>query len=606
MMKPTDSTLCRWLVPTLVVVSTVMHARVNAAPIGDLSPATLDERQITNLQALARVSGIVQYFHPTDEVAYLEWGPWMAEAVREVERVMTLEERVATLRRVFAPVAPLATFSIGQPEALDDEEHSLFGPCLRVRYWDHDGVNVTGAKSMYRSEHRTLAVNDASWDAVFPHGAVVTRDLGDDLWLRIPIAVPVTDDDRSWPLARSVFVPSGERLPPRDDTWSLSPNDRASRLAIVILAWNGFEHFYPYFDVIDTDWDEELRIALARAAIDSDSRSLLLTLRRLIARLQDGHANVYHADEPASMALPLAWAWVGDRLIVTETRWADPLGPAPGDEVLSINGRDIAEIWEDVASTISGAPQWIRHRSYALMRRVEGNGTSSLTVRQPDGAVREVEVTHVRPGAVPSEERPSSIWEVDPGVFYVDISRINDDAFTAALPDLEKADGIVFDLRGYPSNLSTIVIAHLIEEPVNSPQWHIPTPRYPSRQHFTFRRAGWPVMPLQPRLMANVAFMTDGRAISYAETYMGIIEHAGVAEIVGEATAGTNGNVNVFEMPGGYRIPWTGMKVLKHDGTPHHIIGIEPTVPVERTVKGIAARQDELLEAAISLVRGDT
>lgn len=589
----------------VVVMSLPRLAMAQPAPIGDLPPAALEPVERTGLEALSRVVGIVQYFHPTDEVADVDWGPWTTEAVRIMGRTKTREDRVASLRRIIAPVAPLAEITIGESEDAA-ETSAVVGPCTRVRYWDHDGVNMREAQSMYRSQREVIEVDDEQWDRVFPHGIVIDRHLGDDVWLRIPIAVPLDDAGASWPRAQSVWVPAAQRVPPREPAWSMSASDRASRLATVILTWNGFEHFYPYFDVIDTDWDAELTVALTRAAEDHDARSMLTTMRKLIARLHDGHANVYHNSEPPTLALPLAWTWVGDRLVITETNWDDALGPVPGDEVLAINGQDIGALRAEVESMISGAPQWRRWRSYAMLRAVEGAGPSTLRIRQPDGVVRDVDVKHVQPGFVPSETRPSPIWEVDPGVFYVDISRINDDTFKAAVPRLEKADGLVFDLRGYPSNLSTIVIAHLIDKPVTSPQWHIPTPRYPNRAHLTFRRAGWTVTPMEPRLEANVAFIIDGRAISYAETYMGIIEHAGVAEIVGEATAGTNGNVNVFEMPCGYRIAWTGMKVLKHDGTPHHIIGVEPTVPVDRTVEGIAARRDELLEAAISLVRGDT
>ncbi len=69
-------------------------------------------------------------------------------------------------------------------------------------------------------------------------------------------------------------------------------------------------------------------------------------------------------------------------------------------------------------------------------------------------------------------------------------------------------------------------------------------------------------------------------------------------------TAGTNGNVNpCFSIPGSYTITWTGMKVLKHDGSQHHGVGIQPTVPVSRTRAGIAAGRDEMIECAIELFK---
>jgi hypothetical protein len=45
------------------------------------------------------------------------------------------------------------------------------------------------------------------------------------------------------------------------------------------------------------------------------------------------------------------------------------------------------------------------------------------------------------------------------------------------------------------------------------------------------------------------------------------------------------------------------MKVLKHDGSRHHGVGIQPTVPVSRTIKRVAEGRDEVLERAIEIVK---
>jgi C-terminal processing protease CtpA/Prc len=198
------------------------------------------------------------------------------------------------------------------------------------------------------------------------------------------------------------------------------------------------------------------------------------------------------------------------------------------------------------------------------------------------------------------ETRPEKIAEVRPGIFYVDISRIEDKDFEAALDRLAAAKGIVFDLRGYP-NGSTVVISHLTDKPVSSAQWTVPVVTRPDRQGWIWDFSSWDVQPKQPRLKGKAVFMTDGRAISYAETYMGIISHHKLAEIVGAPTAGTNGNINPFNLPGGYTLNWTGMRVLKQDGSQHHGIGILPTLPASRTLKGVAAGRDEVLEKAIEV-----
>jgi C-terminal processing protease CtpA/Prc len=86
---------------------------------------------------------------------------------------------------------------------------------------------------------------------------------------------------------------------------------------------------------------------------------------------------------------------------------------------------------------------------------------------------------------------------------------------------------------------------------------------------------------------------------------MGHVAGHRLGESVGAATAGTNGEVNPFVLPGGFRIAWTGMKVVKHDGSPHHVVGVRATVPVERTLAGVRAGRDEVLEKALERLRTD-
>ena len=112
------------------------------------------------------------------------------------------------------------------------------------------------------------------------------------------------------------------------------------------------------------------------------------------------------------------------------------------------------------------------------------------------------------------------------------------------------------------------------------------------------------VEPKAPLLTAKKVFLADARAISYAESCLGIIEHYRLGEIVGSTTAGTNGNANSFEVPGDYSIVFTGLKVLKHDGSTHHGVGIRPTVPVARTRAGVTAGRDEVLERGIQIAAG--
>jgi hypothetical protein len=53
----------------------------------------------------------------------------------------------------------------------------------------------------------------------------------------------------------------------------------------------------------------------------------------------------------------------------------------------------------------------------------------------------------------------------------------------------------------------------------------VPVVRRPDREGLEWDTRGrWSLQPLQPRLTRNAVFLTDGRAISHAESWMGIVE----------------------------------------------------------------------------------
>jgi C-terminal processing protease CtpA/Prc len=324
----------------------------------------------------------------------------------------------------------------------------------------------------------------------------------------------------------------------------------------------------------------------------------------MVAELHDGHGSVFKGGATAS--LPLQWAWIEGKLVITAVSAAEG-SLVRGDAVAKIDGRPAAEALAAQEGLISGAtPQWIRWSALRALTLGKKGQTVNLTVEPfaAPGTTKEVVVKYESRQTPVQEARPDKIAEVEKGIFYIDIGRITNADFDAALPQLEKARGIVFDFRGYPSQLGPGFLTHLSSHNLTSAQWLVPLVLWPDRRQMTFEHGGeWNLPPTSPLLKAKTAFITDGRAISYAESCMGIIEAYKLGAIVGAPTAGTNGNVNPFTLPGGYSVAWTGMKVLKHDGSRHHGVGIAPTVPVSRTRAGVAAGHDEFLDRAVRAVQ---
>lgn len=161
-----------------------------------------------------------------------------------------------------------------------------------------------------------------------------------------------------------------------------------------------------------------------------------------------------------------------------------------------------------------------------------------------------------------------------------------------------------FDRETTRINPTSDIIPYLIENTVTSAQWHIPQIIYPDRKDLTFAQSNWPINPKSPHFKSEVVFINDPFVVSSGETVMGIIEFYKLAELVGGTTAGCNGNANFIPLAGGYKIMFTGMKVLKHDGSQHHLLGIKPTYPVSKTIKAVLEKRDEYLDKAIEVILG--
>jgi hypothetical protein len=222
---------------------------------------------------------------------------------------------------------------------------------------------------------------------------------------------------------------------------------------------------------------------------------------------------------------------------------------------------------------------------------------------QRDGERVEVEAPRTASGPAAVRQGPA-IEELPDGIWYVDLERASWDEISQHLDRIAAAPGVVFDLRGYP-NSNHQILSHLLASDDTSSAWmRIPRIIYPDHVRLVgYRELGWEMEAAPPRISGAVAFLTGPMAISYAESVMSLVEHYHLGEIVGAPTAGTNGNVVMVGLPGGFRATFTGMRVVKHDGSQHHLIGIRPTVEAGRTLAGIRAGRDEVLERGLEVVR---
>ncbi len=109
-----------------------------------------------------------------------------------------------------------------------------------------------------------------------------------------------------------------------------------------------------------------------------------------------------------------------------------------------------------------------------------------------------------------------------------------------------------------------------------------------------------PVGPAQgSRYLEPTVMLVDERTISQAE-HSGLFFSAfNGTTFVGSQTAGANGDISTFTVPGDIRLTLSGHDVRHADGRQLQQVGLPITVTARPTIAGLHAGRDEVLEAGV-------
>lgn len=112
------------------------------------------------------------------------------------------------------------------------------------------------------------------------------------------------------------------------------------------------------------------------------------------------------------------------------------------------------------------------------------------------------------------------------------------------------------------------------------------------------------ITPEEPHYSGKVVILVDESSMSQAEYTAMAFRSAPKAIVVGSTTAGADGNVSPFPLPGGVHTMISGISVFYPDKTPTQRIGIVANIVVESTIAGVRKARDEVLEEAMRQILG--
>lgn len=592
-------------------------------------------QQVTNLKAFAKLYGYIKFFHPSQQASEIDWEKFALYGVEKIKNADKSENLEKLLTQLFSPIAPsLKIYSANNKSLTKTNSFLTKNNSLMTIIWQHLGVELYDKPTIYKSIRSVMDLdvidkrkvmsydvnanmkrnnNIHSYRLFKDHpqiGELFSTHIDSHLVCEFPLTIGQDSIKKITVHRSSIFSTLQEELNSFDINY-ISADDQNVRLADIIISWNIFQHFYPYFDVVDVNWDKALTETLYEALRIKNSDEFYYTLSQMIAKLSDGHGGVFYKMKKKQGSLPIRVEWIENEAVITAT---NDTTFKIGDIVRSIDDVNINDKLGEIKKFISGSKQLKNFRAMQLLF------IGSLDSVVELGVVHENKLTKVKVKRVSSKKIAffhfknilPGIKKLDDNIYYVNLLTVKRKDFFDSLNNLSKSKGIIFDWRWEGERLTDVseilntreIIPYLAKSQVESPKFLIPCIIYPDRKNNSFLETPWePIKPQQPYLDCKRVFIIDSRVISYGETITAIVNNYRLGELAGQPTAGTNGNANYFNLPGGFEIMFTGMKVLNHDGSQHHLIGIQPTYPVQRTIKAVKEGRDEYLEKALVVIR---
>lgn len=391
----------------------------------------------------------------------------------------------------------------------------------------------------------------------------------------------------------------------------------ALRLLGLYRYWAIIQYLYPNRHLIGEDWNAVLGRFIPAVAGASDEGEYVRVCLALIGCIHDSHATIWNRH-------PVLDGMKGDRRLPFQAVYAEGKLVVTGGERLRAG---------TVVETIDGVPVDSLVRRYLVLTPgsnegaqlrdlVSANGwlmrtaAARVRLRVDEGrGLREIEV-ETKPIGMGADALPSdkAYFLLHDDIGYIKPAFIHEHDLDSIEAVFAHTRGVVIDLRCYPS----------VYMPFSYGSW-----LKPARGPFAavakndllrpgrFVRGGpiynggglgiaaekWKSLGRGARCYkGKLVILADATTQSNAEYTVMSLQTVPGAVVIGSMTAGADGNVSKFYLPGNILTFISGIGVYYPDGGETQRCGVRIDVPMRVRIAAIREGRDELLDAAVHTI----
>jgi len=394
---------------------------------------------------------------------------------------------------------------------------------------------------------------------------------------------------------------------------NISPKpDAGYRLLSLYRYWNVIQYLYPYKNLFKENWNDVLTEFIPKFINTTGELDYKLTVLALIARIHDTHANIWGNDETlqtykGANYAPINVTFIENQAVVTgfiKTKSGNAPELQKGDIIVSVNNKSVDKIIQEKLPITPASNYSTQLRDIARDLLRTNDSVLNITYKRGNSIIP-LTLKCYSPKNINVYEnyykKDTCFKLITPEIGYIYPGTIKNNYLPKIMSEVQKTKGLIIDLRCYPSEFIVFSLSeYLMPDSISFVKFSNTSLNTPGL--FTYTKALTVGKSNKEYFKGKVIILVNEITQSQAEYTTMALRVAPNATVLGSTTAGADGNVSQFTLPGGINTMISGIGVYYPDGKETQRIGMIPDIVIKPTIKGIKQDSDELIEKAIELI----
>lgn len=401
----------------------------------------------------------------------------------------------------------------------------------------------------------------------------------------------------------------------------LYPNE-AYRFLSLARYWNIIDYYFPDKYLMDTNWNISLERAIPIFVNTPNQEEYYRAIEWITARTDDSHAAYVETPDKQSYLNykrpPFAAFYHNDTLtiwLLTSDSLARLFNIKKRDEIISINGKSIKQLWQDVREHHSASNDSYAHYLFDN-RIVESEKDSSTLILLRKGSIIKATVKNYSGIELmaflkyhPSSPKKSFKILTDSvsgkKYGYVNMGSLEDKEINPILEQMKGINYLILDIRNYPKYWTAwhelankLILGKKYVAMYSQPNYEYPG--YITYHHNVKPRIG---NKRKNYYSGKVIILIDHQTVSQSEFETMTLRLVPHATVIGTQTAGADGDIATIVFPGNYSVWFTGLGWFYADGRQTQRIGIVPDIKVDYTTPFKPNPMEPIMQRALELIR---